>query len=92
MQIMYFGCIACQCIEMRDAQGFGEVVPINQIMKEGSPMCEIKNKKPTTMSIKVGNNTYLVGINFKQDAKETLADKLNRLIKRDVLEGSYAEN
>lgn len=54
-------------------------------------MCEIKNKLQSTMNIQLGKNTYIVGINFKQDAKETLDEKLNRLIKRDVMEGLYEE-
>ncbi|WP_461815894.1 hypothetical protein [Faecalimonas sp.] len=55
-------------------------------------MCEIKNKSQSTMNIQLGKNTYIVGINFKQDAKETLDEKLNRLIKRDVMESLYEEN
>lgn len=55
-------------------------------------MCEIKNKLQPAMHIQIGKSTYIVGINFNQDAKETLDEKLNRLIKRDVMEKLYEEN
>ena len=33
---------------------------------------------------KIGNTTYMVGIHFSQASKETMDDKLLRLIKNDI--------
>ena len=50
-----------------------------------------KNKAPTTteqtapMIIrKIGKTTYMVGIHFSQTSKETMDDKVLRLIKNDI--------
>ncbi len=33
---------------------------------------------------RIGSTVYKVGIHFKQDAKETLEDKIRRLLKNDL--------
>ena len=35
----------------------------------------------------VGKITYLVGVHFSEDSKETLTDKINRMIRRDIQSG-----
>ena len=35
----------------------------------------------------VGKITYLVGVHFSEDSKETMEDKIKRLIRRDIVEG-----
>ena len=32
----------------------------------------------------VGKITYLVGVHFSEDAKETMADKIGRMIRREI--------
>lgn len=36
----------------------------------------------------VGKNTYLVGIHFNEDSTETMTDKIERMIRRDIKNGS----
>ena len=36
----------------------------------------------------VGKITYLVGIHFSEDAKETMADKIDRMIRREIQTGT----
>ena len=36
----------------------------------------------------VGKITYLVGVHFSEDAKETMADKINRMIRREIQTGT----
>lgn len=35
----------------------------------------------------VGKITYLVGVHFSEESKETLTDKINRMIRRDIQSG-----
>ena len=37
----------------------------------------------------IGKITYLVGIHFSEDSKETMADKIDRMIRRDLQAGSF---
>ena len=37
----------------------------------------------------VGKITYLVGIHFSESSNETMADKIDRMIRRDIQTGSY---
>ena len=37
----------------------------------------------------IGKITYLVGIHFSEDSKETMADKIDRMIRRDIQTGTY---
>ena len=36
----------------------------------------------------VGKITYLVGVHFSEDAKETMADKIDRMIRREIQTGT----
>ena len=53
-------------------------------------MAKTKNTAPTTteqtapMIRKIGKTTYMVGIHFSQTSKETMDDKVLRLIKNDI--------
>ncbi len=38
-------------------------------------------------SMQIGKTTYLVGVHFNPDAKETITDKMKRLIIDDVKHG-----
>ena len=37
----------------------------------------------------IGKITYLVGIHFSESSNETMADKIDRMIRRDIQTGSY---
>ena len=39
----------------------------------------------------IGKITYLVGIHFNEDSKETMADKIDRLIRREIGRASCRE-
>lgn len=53
-------------------------------MSENSIISENKAIHPM-LAIPIGNTTYMVGIHFNEATKETLDDKLKRLICKDVL-------
>lgn len=40
-------------------------------------------------SMRIGKTTYLVGIHFNPDAKETINDKVKRMIINDVKRGEF---
>ena len=42
-----------------------------------------------TFSMRVGNTTYVVGIHFSQTSKDTLEDKVKRLITDDVKSAKF---
>ena len=43
-----------------------------------------ENTEPATFTKKVGSTTYQVNVHFSKTSKETLTDKIFRLIKREV--------
>ena len=47
-----------------------------------------QNAKPMTIQKRIGSIVYEVGIYFNQNAKETMNDKILRLIKRNM-EAAY---
>lgn len=54
-------------------------------------MAKTKNSAPTTIEQntpvlvrKIGKTTYMVGIHFSNTSKETMDDKVLRLIKNDI--------
>ena len=54
-------------------------------------MAETKNTAPTTTEQtapvivrKIGKTTYMVGIHFSRTSKETMDDKVLRLIRNDI--------
>ena len=42
-----------------------------------------------TFSVKVENTTYVVGVHFSQTAKDTLEDKMKRLMLDDVKTANF---
>lgn len=36
------------------------------------------------LKMNIGKFTYLVGVHFNEDSKETMADKIDRMIRRDI--------
>ena len=39
--------------------------------------------------MKMGNTTYNIGLHFKQDSKESIEDKVKRLIEQDIKTGNF---
>ena len=42
-----------------------------------------------SFSMRMDNTTYVIGIHFSKTSKETLDDKVKRLIQRDVKDGNF---
>ena len=42
------------------------------------------------LEVEIGGNRYIVGIHFNSESKENMVDKINRMIRRDILEGAFA--
>ena len=56
----------------------------NKEMKEA-----LANVPEPLLKTTIGKITYLVGIHFSEDSKETMADKIDRLIRRDLHAGDF---
>ena len=41
------------------------------------------------LEFREGNTTFLVGIHFSETVKETLEDKIKKLIRKDVQDGTF---
>ena len=41
-------------------------------------------EEPQILKTKIGNTEYVIRMNFRPDAKETMSDKVKRMIKKDV--------
>lgn len=41
-------------------------------------------EEPPILKTKIGNTEYEIRLNFRPDAKETMSDKVKRMIKKDV--------
>lgn len=47
-------------------------------------------RKPDgAFTMKMGNTTYNIGLHFKQDSKESIEDKVKRLIEQDIKTGNF---
>ncbi|MCI6766277.1 MAG: transposon-encoded TnpW family protein [Lachnospiraceae bacterium] len=51
-------------------------------------MNQASDETPRT-AIRLGKTTYLVGMHFKEDGKETMNDKMIRMIREDVQSGNF---
>ena len=45
--------------------------------------------EPTRLIMKSGNKTYVIGLHFSETSKDTLEDKVKKLIKKDVEDGNF---
>lgn len=51
-----------------------------------------KANKPTpagSFSMRMGNTTYIIGVHFSQTSKDTLEDKMKRLMRDDVKTANF---
>lgn len=47
------------------------------------------NKQDGSFSMQMDNTTYVIGLHFSKTSRETLEDKVKRLIQRDVKDGNF---
>lgn len=55
---------------------------------QGSPKSTEEQTTPT-MRKTIGGTTYIVTAHFSETSKETMSDKICRMIKRDIESGNY---
>ena len=59
-------------------------------MEESKQIATAPQMTPTgTFSVKIENTTYMVGVHFSQTAKDTLGDKMKRLMLDDVKTANF---
>lgn len=39
-------------------------------------------------SVRIGNTTYLVGVHFNEKTKETLEEKIRKMIRKSIMDGN----
>lgn len=57
-------------------------------MSENNENQQLQEKRPHFVKT-IGKTTYLVTCHFSETSKETLQDKLKRMILRDIQSGNY---
>ena len=50
---------------------------------------QTNNKQDDSFSMQMDNTTYVIGLHFSKTSRETLEDKVKRLIQRDVKDGNF---
>ena len=50
---------------------------------------QTSNKQDGSFSMQMDNTTYVIGLHSSKTSKETLEDKVKRLIQRDVKDGNF---
>ena len=45
--------------------------------------------EPAGLIMKSGNKTYVIGLHFSETSKDTLEDKMKKLIRKDVEDGNF---
>ena len=48
-----------------------------------------KNRIQPVLELREGNTTFLIGLHFSENTRETLGDKIKKLIRKDVQDGSF---
>lgn len=59
-----------------------------QTAEQGTPKDKVEQTAPT-MRKTIGGTTYIVTAHFSETSKETMSDKICRMIKRDIESGNY---
>jgi len=55
---------------------------MNQTLESNA--ADIRKSKPQTLLKRIGSTTYVVSVYFSKTSKETMEDKIFRLIEREV--------
>ena len=50
---------------------------------------QANNQQDGSFSMQMDNTTYVIGLHFSKTSRETLEDKVKRLIQRDVKDGNF---
>ena len=50
---------------------------------------EQKEKIKPVLELREGNTTFLIGLHFSENTRETLGDKIKQLIRKDVQDGNF---
>ena len=59
-------------------------------MAQNTDTADRTNTSPAgTFSMRVGNTTYVVGVHFSKTSRDTLEDKVKRLIKDEVKSANF---
>ena len=45
--------------------------------------------EPSRLIMKSGNKTFIIGLHFSETSKDTLEDKVKKLIRKDVEDGNF---
>ena len=48
-----------------------------------------KNRIQPVLELREGNTTFLIGLHFSENTRETLGDKIKKLIRKDVQDGNF---
>ena len=50
---------------------------------------EQKERIKPVLELREGNTTFLIGLHFSEKTRETLGDKIKKLIRKDVQDGNF---
>ena len=50
---------------------------------------EQKEKIKPVLELREGNTTFLIGLHFSENTRETFGDKIKKLIRKDVQDGNF---
>ena len=50
---------------------------------------EQKEKIKPVLELREGHTTFLIGLQFSENTRETLGDKIKKLIRKDVQDGNF---
>lgn len=48
-----------------------------------------KERIKPVLELREGNTTFLIGLHFSENTRETLGDKIKKLIRKDVQDGNF---
>lgn len=66
-----------------------EITQTAEATEQDMPITAATEEDVQRFPIRIGRTTYLVGLHFSETSKETLEDKVKRLILRDVENGDF---
>ena len=62
---------------------------INPIEEQSKEVGVTENATAPTMRRTIGGTTYIVTAHFSKTSKETMSDKICRMIRKDIENGNY---
>ena len=60
-----------------------------QMSNDTTETTQANNKQDGSFSMQMDNTTYVIGLHFSKTSKETLEDKVKRLIQCDVKDNNF---